>query len=306
MLTLLPAILLLVLANYSEKKKEYRIITRIFLFLFVILLMLEGLISSQVSLEEINTINYGYGTALTAIISLFIFIRPIRIWISRLIDIDPENWLHATALVFAILLAGTSLATAISVDVIAFSQSSGVGGSTVLIQDALLVLASFLGVGWLSRKKLKQCLKRLGIVKPSIKDLAWSVVFTGLLFLIVITIGMMSLLLSPESSVLETQEDPTVQILGSITILSALLFALGAGIGEEILFRGAIQPRFGIILTSIIFAVMHIQYLDIISMSTLFLISVSLGYERKITNTTAAIITHTLYDLILLLMVALA
>jgi hypothetical protein len=88
--------------------------------------------------------------------------------------------------------------------------------------------------------------------------------------------------------------------------LTAILFALGAGIGEEILFRGAMQPRFGIILSSIIFAVMHIQYFDIVSMGTLFLISATLGYERKMTNTTAAIITHTLYDLVLLLMVAMA
>ena len=303
------AILLLMFANYTEKNKGARNITKGILILIVLLVLLGGVASVEfpelMSSSGINAINYGYGTIITAFISFLIFIKAVRIWISKLIPIDPENWLHGTALVFAILLVGISLTTAISVNVVEFSKSSGIDSSGVIMQDVLFVLVSIFGVGWLTRRKLKDSLERLGIVKPSMKDIGWAVVYTAMLFLIVMIVGLISLMFNPSSAILDAEGDPTVEILGTITIATALLFALGAGVGEEILFRGAMQPRFGIIFTSIIFAAMHIQYLDFVSMGTLFLISVVLGYERKMVNTTAAIITHFLYDLVLLLMVAL-
>ena len=60
-------------------------------------------------------------------------------------------------------------------------------------------------------------------------------------------------------SVSETLFDPA-----GLSPVSAVLFALlvgvGAGLGEETLFRGAVQPRLGIAATSVLFASMHVQY----------------------------------------------
>src|SRR3712207_7585562 len=41
---------------------------------------------------------------------------------------------------------------------------------------------------------------------------------------------------------------------------TTLFRSVGAGLGEETLFRGAVQPVLGILPTSILFASMHVQY----------------------------------------------
>ncbi|MGN6758318.1 MAG: lysostaphin resistance A-like protein, partial [Thermomicrobiales bacterium] len=82
----------------------------------------------------------------------------------------------------------------------------------------------------------------------------------------------------------------------------AIIIGLTAGIGEEILFRGAIQPRFGIAVTALAFAVAHTQYGFSFAIAGVFVTGIVLGYERKTMNTTACIITHATYDILALLL----
>ena len=56
-----------------------------------------------------------------------------------------------------------------------------------------------------------------------------------------------------------------------------LVLAAAAGLSEELLFRGALQPIFGIVPTSLIFAVSHVQYGLSPATLTVFLLSVILG-----------------------------
>jgi len=308
-LAIAPAILLLALANYTEKRKELRILTKIFLGLIVLFVIIAGgLIAGSSSTGTaqgvMNQEAYGGGLVLTGLVALVLFLKPIRAGLSRLISIDPDNWLHATALVFAILLVGMSIATATTTDVIKFSKGSGSDAAGVVLQDALFVISALIGVGWLVRRNWKDTVNRLGLRKPIVRDVMMSLVYLLIIFAIVIVLNLLAEALNVDSG-LTDNEDPTVQILGGVTILTAIVFALGAGIGEEILFRGAMQPRFGIILVSLIFMSLHVQYANPVQLGTLFGISVVFGYERKTVSTTSAIITHTLYDMILLLAVAL-
>ena len=89
---------------------------------------------------------------------------------------------------------------------------------------------------------------------------------------------------------------------GITSPLLAVIFGVCAGVGEEILFRGAIQPRFGIPLTSLVFALMHSQYGVSFTVVGVFLTGIVLGYERKYLNTTACIVTHAVYDIIAVLL----
>ncbi|MCC5914949.1 MAG: CPBP family intramembrane metalloprotease [Balneolaceae bacterium] len=78
-----------------------------------------------------------------------------------------------------------------------------------------------------------------------------------------------------------------------------------AGAGEEILFRGAIQPLIGIWLTSIIFVAIH-GYFKFKSVGhilfgvLLFGLSMMLGYLFEYSGIYAAIAAHAVYDLVLL------
>ena len=85
-------------------------------------------------------------------------------------------------------------------------------------------------------------------------------------------------------------------------VLFALLIGVGAGLGEETLFRGAVQPKLGIVLTSILFASMHVQYGPSVLLIFLFLFSVALGYLRQKVNTTATFLVHATYNTVSVLL----
>ena len=84
--------------------------------------------------------------------------------------------------------------------------------------------------------------------------------------------------------------------LGAIQLslpLGALVLGIAAGAGEEALFRGALQPRYGIVLTSIVFALLHApQYGLNMAVLGLFGVSVVLGVARNRYGTTTAMIAH--------------
>ena len=79
-----------------------------------------------------------------------------------------------------------------------------------------------------------------------------------------------------------------------------------SGAGEETLFRGAIQPRFGIVFTALVFALLHAQYGASFVTLGVFGVGILFGLERKYFNTTTAIITHATYNTIAVLISLLA
>lgn len=84
------------------------------------------------------------------------------------------------------------------------------------------------------------------------------------------------------------------------TPLGALIIALCAGVSEELLFRGLLQPRFGWLLANIGFAAMHAFQYGIDGLVVVFAIGAVLALVRQRWNTTASIGVHAAYDLILL------
>jgi hypothetical protein len=62
-----------------------------------------------------------------------------------------------------------------------------------------------------------------------------------------------------------------------------------------------VQPRYGLVLTSGLFALLHNQYGISFVLLGVFLMGVVLGLERKYFGTTAAIITHAIFNTIAVL-----
>src|SRR6266566_10017302 len=67
---------------------------------------------------------------------------------------------------------------------------------------------------------------------------------------------------------------------------------------EEILFRGALQPRLGLMVTALLFTSVHTQYSISFDTLTVFVLALGLGLIRKYTNTTTSAITHATFNLI--------
>ena len=78
---------------------------------------------------------------------------------------------------------------------------------------------------------------------------------------------------------------------------TAIVLGVSAGVGEELLVRGALQPRTGLLWASLLFAVAHVQY-TWFGMLVIALLGVTLGLVRRHANTTAAIVVHSLYDIV--------
>ena len=85
-----------------------------------------------------------------------------------------------------------------------------------------------------------------------------------------------------------------------------LWIALAAGFGEELLFRGALQPLVGIWVTSALFVVAHVRAYRFNELSTrvllqaagLFAVSLVLGGVRQYVGLAAVMIVHAAMDIV--------
>lgn len=93
-----------------------------------------------------------------------------------------------------------------------------------------------------------------------------------------------------------------------LTLFDRFQLSFFAGVGEELLFRGAIQPLLGIWLTSLLFVGIH-GYFKFKTMGhvlfglMMFGLSVGLGYLFEGVGLIAAMAAHAVYDLIMLKLV---
>lgn len=83
-----------------------------------------------------------------------------------------------------------------------------------------------------------------------------------------------------------------------------LWIAMAAGIGEELLFRGALQPLLGIWVTSIVFVLVHVRAYQVtrinrtvlVQAAGIFVVSSVLGAIALFAGLIAAVIVHTMVD----------
>ena len=86
-------------------------------------------------------------------------------------------------------------------------------------------------------------------------------------------------------------------IVSDMSLATLLVLGVSAGVGEELLLRGALQPRTGLVWASVIFALAHVQY-TWFGIGVVALFGIALGLVRQRTNTTTAIVVHALYDIL--------
>ena len=156
---------------------------------------------------------------------------------------------------------------------------------------------SALGTGWRIRRDWREVLQRLGLRTPTPRDCLAGLAF-GFLIFVGVTFATLIMLSAAPADQFGAQTDgsrPLFEIVkGSLP--AALLVAILAGTGEEILFRGALQPVFGLSVSAFLFTIVHVQYGLSPATLLLFFVSLGMGLVRKRYSTTAAIIAHATYD----------
>jgi membrane protease YdiL (CAAX protease family) len=157
---------------------------------------------------------------------------------------------------------------------------------------ALALAAAGLGVS----RTWRPALQRLGISRP-----AWWQPFLAVL------VGCLCLLLPPIANQLTLELTPRLYFAaGAVSYFEyhgaslevLLVFGVLAGICEEALFRGALQPRVGIVVAAALFATIHTQYFLTPILGMVFVIGLALGVLRRHLNATTAMIAHGTYDVV--------
>jgi hypothetical protein len=161
-----------------------------------------------------------------------------------------------------------------------------------------MTLLAFGGVGFLVRRDLRATVERLGLAP--IRPWHLVVVVLGVAFLFVLNGGAEALQRRWFPDLWASDQRINTMLAGRLSRAEAVLLGVSAGVGEELSMRGALQPRLGLVLTSLVFAALHVQY-SWIGMGVILALGLTLGEIRRRTNTTVAILIHGLYDLVAVL-----
>lgn len=220
--------------------------------------------------------------------------RPFRKLMSALTPMDPQSPIDMMGL-GVVLAVSTYFALALWTGPLDDAETPAVTVPAQAINVIFFVAVAYVAVGTGIYRTAGEATERLGISVPKLTDIVVGAAAVLPAFGLSILGSLLTLQFQPE--IFEDLGDTMEQMSGGTDILlvSLLLFA-SAGIGEEILFRGAIQPRFGILLTSAFWALVHTQYQLSFVVLGLFLVGILFGLIRKYMGTTPAIIAHALYN----------
>ncbi len=182
-------------------------------------------------------------------------------------------------------------------------EVASVGTADLVLQAVAFILIAALGVGAFMTRDLRSTIDRLGLKVPSSRQVLAAVGLVLVAFVIFAAASLAMQALQPglEREIEDRLSKMTRQVMSPP---GALTLGVTAGVGEEILFRGAIQPRYGVVFTSIVFALLHVQYSLSLVVLGVFAVGLVLGYERQRMSATAAIITHVVYDVLAVLLSA--
>lgn len=226
-------------------------------------------------------------------------IRPFRAVLASVMPFDTDSPADtiglSVLLATAILFGGTSLASGANVN------ATSVGATELVTQAVAFVFIAYFGVGFLITRGFENATDRLGLNSISLGQLLRALALVVALFAVTIIASALTLIFQPQFEK-QIQENLGTMTQNLSSFGGALILGISAGVGEEILFRGAVQPRYGIVFTSIVFASLHVQYGISLTIVGIFLVSVLLGIERKRANTTASLVTHVVYDVIAVLL----
>jgi len=314
-----PFILIALVANLAELHKQYRWITTVLLALSNLLVLLSALLvllimvasaSGNLPLDALP-FEPQWGTTslvlgLTGLAGFVPLVSAVRRWMARALEIDPESAVHTTALVFAVYLLGLTLAQLPLLGGLEGLEDLDVplGSQELWLQALALLLLGLIGVGLGLRRGTRETSQRLGLRWPTWR--IWLGVVALVVLLEALDYGVAAAWSTLHLASYERIGRISEALFGGfLSPWGALAVGIAAGLSEETLFRGALQPRFGLLLTSLLFAISHIQYGFSPAILVVLIIGLVLGWVRERWGLVAAIAIHALYNMVNLLLASL-
>ncbi|MEP7285131.1 MAG: CPBP family intramembrane glutamic endopeptidase [Chloroflexota bacterium] len=304
-----------ILANLAETRKSlHGPLYAILLLINVVFLVTYATASNQIDVpKEASTLASVVALVFTGLATLLLFgqfrrlIAPIfprhetNAETGVVTGFDPNSMTQMTGLIFSLyLLANTILEFILAGGLAGLAQNfSGVTTRSLWTQAGIFVLFAAIGVGLGVRRRLGATLQRLGLRAPTLTELLMGAAMAFFLYGLAFFIGGVWQAITPKD-VFEQQTVLSEEIGGSVnTLMLGFVLAATAAIGEEIAFRGALQPVFGLWPTALLFALIHSQYVLTPASLLIFAVGLGFGWLRRRYNTTTAIVAHFLYDFVL-------
>jgi len=216
---------------------------------------------------------------------------PLQRAVARVIPIRPGSPVVYLTVVLGLLLVAQQIGTQLQ-------PGKPLTIGDLLAQDIPLLILSFAGVGIFVRRSPRETIDRLGLLPPRQKRW-WLVAILGIGVFLAVAFGIEYVANIVSLSQQKQVSDVTKILFSNFNSPVAVVF-LGvlAAVVEETLFRGALLPRFGIIISAILFAALHTQYAVSFATLEVFVLGLGLGWLRvRSGSTLPSIVTHAGYDI---------
>jgi uncharacterized protein len=291
-----------VLANFGERYATARILTLIAGAILAGLALLVGLLGSllhllaytagtesveKFRLNELTLVPY----AAAGVLGLLYLWPAAQRALARIVPLRPGSPVGYLTVVFGLLLVAQQLGSQVT-------QQPPLTIGELLAQDIPFLMLAFIGVGIFIRRTPRETIDRLGLLPPA-RGRWWLIALLaiGVFLAIAVAIESVAGAVAPEQQKKVT--DVSNVLFSHFNNPAAIIFlGLLAGVVEETLFRGAMQPRLGILVTSILFAALHTQYALSFATLEVFVLGLGLGLLRKQSGSTLpGIVTHAGYDI---------
>ena len=311
-LTLFPFVLLalvFVLANLESRDRIFRWLTYLALAGLNLLVVMIGLGLLALGLVDVPGMSSAMVDAyqvlagamiVTGLVAFVPMLPPVPRVLARWLRFNPALMVTVTALVYAVYLVGSGLGQQ---PLLSDPEVLGeLGGGSVTIgllwaQALGMALLAFAGVGLLVRRTWRETIDRLGLKRLTWRHLGIAVGAVVGLFAFQVVYSMVWQAIDPTG--FAEISDASNLLLGDLTGLGgALTIGLAAALGEELIFRGAMLPPFRLLLTSVLFTIIHSQYGLSPAVGIIFVIALVLGVLRYRTSLTVCILVHFGYNFV--------
>ena len=250
----------------------------------------------------VNRTEEGWAILLCGLGLALPLVPQVRFALAKVTPLDPKSTIDMAGLSMILLVCGFTMVT--------YAMGTNEGDETVtgdvtvaslIVNVITFVAIAYVCVGYGTWRKLEEATERLNIRMPSGRTILIGLALVVPSLLMSIVGSALTVFFQPDvvDNLQETMDEMTTGVQNPF---GAVLLGLTTGIGEEVLFRGAVQPRFGIVIASLVWVVLHVQYDLTFVLVGLFGIGILLGLERKYLGTSAAIVTHAAYNVVVVLL----
>jgi membrane protease YdiL (CAAX protease family) len=252
------------------------------------------------------------GVLLSLLLGVTCFAPAVRRLAARFMPLDPESFVHATALATVVGLAAVCFVPLLTLgqppilllpELMNGAASKGEEQRSELYELAWLVLVSVMAVGYPLARTMAESGQRLGLVGPRMRHAVFALVAGLLLVPAMWGVDEGVTWLWRRLGWPTTDSTAMSELFKAfLNPVGAIVIAVTAGIGEELAVRGALQPRLGILLSNLFFTALHALQYNFDGLLSVFLVGLVFGVIRKRTNTTTSAMVHGTYDFLLVML----